>query len=852
MRRGHRRLPHAAVEFLLLFALWAIPTAACARDTIRVALQLEPPSLDPTSGAANATDEVVYATIFEGLVRAAADGSIQPLLAAGWTVSPDARHYEFGLRPNVRFQDGRPLTASDVVFSLDRARAAGSSNAQATAFGNIASIRALDSLRVAIDLTAPDAGFLTLLSFADAVIVSPASASTLATRPIGTGPYRLTGWRRGDRIMLARNPLYWGTAARTDRVAFRFIADPSAAYAAMRAGDIDIFPDFPAPETLPRLAADPALRLAIGNSQGKVILALNQRDGPLAKLAVRRAIARAIDRRAIIDGAMYGYGTPIGSHFSTQSPDYVDLTGRYPFDPAAARRLLAQAGSPRGFALTLKLPPPTYARRTGEILAAQLRRIGIRVTIRSVEWAAWLDEVFQRHDFDMTIVNHAEPFDYDIYGRPDYYFGYDSPAYRALLNRLRGTIDPAARHAMLGAIQRRLADDAVNGFLFQFPHLGVQARALDGVWANTPNQSLDLAAAHFAGAGGPDATSSTAPRGRGWAKPALIAAVAGLLLLALLAFGPRHLAGRLLVLAGTLLAASLGVFLLIQIMPGDPAAFMMGLNASPQAIAALHTELGLGGPPVTRYLAWVAGLAQGDFGISYTYRVPVAGLLWDRLSLSLPLALLATGLSVVLGVGAGYLAVSRRSALLDHGFSWLGRIGVALPNYWLAILLVLAFAIGLGWADAGGFPGWSAGPIPVIRALALPVVALALPQAAILMRVTRASLLEAIDQDYVRTARAKGLRRAAAIRRHALPNALGPVLTVLGLQIPFLIAGSAIVENVFFLPGLGRLVIQAITQRDLIVVQSVVMLLVALTILSSFVIDMAQGLIDPRIRDAVS
>jgi len=835
---------------LVLSVLIALisPAQAQARPALTVALQLEPPNLDPTSGAAVAIDEVTYAAIFEALVRLDAQGTPKPWLAERWTVSPDGLVYTFALRPHVRFHDGTSFTAHDAAFSLQRAIAPGSTNAQAAALSVIRSAEAIAPLTLRVALRAPDADFLRLLSYGDAVMVSRRSAASLATAPVGTGPYRFAEWRRGEAVTLVRNDGYWGAPARQPRLVFRFISDPSAAYAAVKAHDVDIFKDFPAPETLAQLAADKTLKVEIGPTEGEVILAFNQRRGPLADLRVRRAIAQAIDRRAIIDGAMFGYGTPIGSHFAPQDPDYVDLTGRYPHDPAAARRQLAEAGYPQGFALTLKLPPAAYARRSGEIVAAELAAIGIRVRIVNLEWAAWLDEVYARHVFDLTIVNHAEPFDYDIYGREDYYFGYRSPPVRALLDRLKATPEPAARHALLAQLQRRLADDAANGFLFEYPRLGVQDAKLRDIWINTPNEALDYAAARFEGetddAGGA-AGQAACGRGAGWL--ALAAIAAGLIALGV-RIGPLLLARRLAVLAATLAAASLLIFALVQIAPGDPAAFMMGLDASPQAIAALHAQLGLDGPAPARYLAWVVGLLHGDFGLSYTYRVPVAGLLGERLSVSLPLALLATLLSILIGVPAGYAAARGEGGFGDRAVLWAARIGIAVPSFWLAVLLVLFFSVGLRWFASGGFPGWQAGWAPALSALVLPTLALALPQAAILARVTRTSLLETVALDFVRTARAKGLSRDAALRRHALPNALGPVVTVLGLQVPFLLAGSAIVEAIFFLPGLGRLILQAIAQRDLIVVQAVALLLVAATILASFLADMALALLDPRLR----
>jgi ABC-type dipeptide/oligopeptide/nickel transport system permease component/ABC-type transport system substrate-binding protein len=834
----------------LLLGATASSAMATPRDTLRLALQLEPPNLDPTIGAAVATDEVAYATIFEGLVRLAADGTVEPWLATGWTVSADGRRYVFDLRGGVLFHDGSGFSADDVVFSMNRAIAPDSTNAQAQALRAISHVAALAPLRVQIDLAEPDANFLRLLSFGDAVIVSRNAIASLATIPVGTGPFRFVAWQRGDAVTLERFADYWGDAPHLRQLIFRFIADPNAAYAAMRAGDLDIFPNFPAPETLAQLADDPRLKLAIGPTEGEVILAINQRRGPLADIRVRRAIAQAIDRQAVITGAMYGYGIPIGSHFPPQDPDYIDLTGRYPHDVVAARRLLAEAGYPEGIDLTLKLPPPAYARRGGEIVAAQLGQAGIRITIRNVEWATWLDEVYKRHDFDLTLINHAEPFDYAIYGRRDYYFGYEDVGFRALLDGLKQADVATDRHRILGEIQRKLADDVVNAYLFQFPHLGVQDRALADIWLNSPNQALDFNTAHFNGPADADMAATGIGSTLGaFLWPLVWLGLACLLLRGFITFGPAYLLGRLAVLAATLLAASLVIFLLVQVAPGDPAAFMMGLNASPEAVAALHRELGLEGHAATRYLAWIGGLLQGDFGLSYTYRVPVAELIGERLPVSVPLALLATLLSLLIGVPVGILAATQQGGWLDGLLCWSMRFGLAMPSFWLAILLVLGLALGLGWLPAGGFPGWGAGVPDALAALALPVLALAVPQGAILARITRASLIAVMGRDFIRTARAKGLSQASAIRRHALPNALGPVLTVLGLQVPFLLAGGAIIENVFYLPGLGRLVLQAIAQRDLIVVQSVVVLLVGFTVLASLLVDMVSCLIDPRLRE---
>jgi peptide/nickel transport system permease protein len=305
---------------------------------------------------------------------------------------------------------------------------------------------------------------------------------------------------------------------------------------------------------------------------------------------------------------------------------------------------------------------------------------------------------------------------------------------------------------------------------------------------------------------------------------------------------------RLVSLALTLVAASLVIFFVTEIIPGDPASFMMGLNADPQAVAALRTALGLDQPVAWRYLDWVTGLLVGDFGQSYTYRVPVAELVSDRVAVSLPLTLYALALSTLIAFPAGVIAAARRNSLADVSVMGATQLGVAIPNFWFAMLLVLLFSINLRWFSAGGFPGWGAGLLPAMKALTLPAIALALPQASILARVMRSSLLDTLHEDFVRTARAKGLTRAQALWRHALRNALIPVLTIVGLQFSFLLAGGIIIENVFYLPGLGRLVFQAITQRDLIVVRSVVFLLVFAVVAVTFVVDIAYAIADPRLR----
>jgi peptide/nickel transport system permease protein len=310
----------------------------------------------------------------------------------------------------------------------------------------------------------------------------------------------------------------------------------------------------------------------------------------------------------------------------------------------------------------------------------------------------------------------------------------------------------------------------------------------------------------------------------------------------------RYTLGRLISLCLSLIVASLVIFAVVEVVPGDPAAYMLGVNARPDTVAALRAELGLDVSLPQRYLNWTTGMLRGDFGQSYTYRSPVAKMIADRVWVSLPLAFYALTLSTLIAFPAGIYAASRRGGAGDLSIMGAIQLGVAVPNFWFAMILVLIFAIKLRWFSAGGFPGWDKGFWLGIKALTLPAVALALPQAAILARVMRSSLLDMLGEDFMRTARAKGLSRRQALWRHALRNALIPVLTIIGLQFSFLLAGGIIIEQIFFLPGLGRLIFQAISARDLIVVESVVMLLVFLVIMVNFAVDLAYAAVDPRLR----
>ncbi len=482
---------------LVLLATAALVPAARAKDTLSVGMVLEPPHLDVTAGAAAAIREVTYANLYEGLTRIDAKGEVRPGLAESWSVSEDGKTYTFKLRPGVAFHDGAPFDCGVVKFSYERA-AADSVNAQKPLFAAIARTECPDPRTAVVTLSQPTASFLFNMGWGDAAMISPKSAATNKTNPVGTGPFKFKNWAKGDRIELVRNPDYWGEKAKLGAVTFRFIADPTAATAAMLAGDVDSFPLFPAPETLDQFKADKRFTVDIGSTAGKIIMTLNEARKPFDDVRVRRALAYAIDRGQYIDGVLSGFGQPIGSHYVPGDVGYVDLVGAYPYDPSKAKALLAEAGIKPGFTMTITTPPPGYARKGGEVIAALLEQVGVTAKLAPMEWAQWLDIVFKQYNYDATIIAHVEPRDLGIYARDSYYYNYKNPEYRALYEKYLAATDPAAQSDLLGQLQRKLSADEANVFLSTLPKIGVWSAKLRGMWDNAPVPSNDVTAVYWA------------------------------------------------------------------------------------------------------------------------------------------------------------------------------------------------------------------------------------------------------------------------------------------------------------------------------------------------------------------
>lgn len=479
----------------------ALPESVLAqgrKDSIVLAMALEPsPGLDPTGGAASSISEVTLYNIYEPLTKINADGSVTPLLAESWEVSPDLKTYTFKLRKGVKFHNGEPFNAQAVKFSFDRAGGEKSTNKDKRTFANLTT-QVVDDHTVVILTKEIDPDFPFLLGQGTAIIVEPKSANTNGTQPVGTGPYRLENWVKGSSVTLARWDGYRNAnAVKLRRATFRFIPDPAAQVAALLAGDVDAFPRV-TPRSVPQFKENPKFQVVVSGSRAKTILAMNNKKKPLDDVRVRRAIAAAIDRKAVIQGAGDGYGAPIGSHYVPGAFGYVDTTAVNAYNPDRARALLKEAGITGPLEMTITLPPPPYARQGGEVIASQLSKVGINARLQNVEWAQWLSGTYGNKNYDMTIISHVEPFDLGNFAKPDYYWNYQSEKFNDIYNRIKTAQRPADRSKLLADAQRLIAEDSVHAFLYQPQWVTVANKNIKGLWKDMPIFVNDLSAISWA------------------------------------------------------------------------------------------------------------------------------------------------------------------------------------------------------------------------------------------------------------------------------------------------------------------------------------------------------------------
>jgi peptide/nickel transport system substrate-binding protein len=497
MSKVHGRVLVRALGALALVvaAIGAQGQALAASSSVTVGISVAPKTLDLTTTADAAIPEVLLYNVYEGLVKLDSSGNVVPLLADSWKVSANGRVYTFALHKGVTFQNGDPLTASSVVFSIERVLNPPSNkpHPHADDMAPVRTIKAINRSTVRVTLKQRSNGWLYAMAGPAGVILDQKAIPTIATHPVGTGPFSFSAFTTGYSVTLQKNPTYWGTPAGVDTVVFRAYADPNALVNAELAGDIDIIDNVLAPELMKRFTGDPSKFTVVeGLTNGKVLLSMNNSRAPLNKTKVRQAITYAIDRKALIKTAYAGYGKLIGTHSSPADPWYLDLSKAYPYDPAKAKRLLAQAGYPNGFSVTLQLPPFGYARTAGLFVQSQLGQVGIKVKLQNVDFGLWLDQVFTRANYDMTIVAHVEARDLIKYADPHYYWRYDNKT----VQRLIAAGDAAQTHAQWIAdyreVERIITHDAVNDWLFLLPSLEVVHSGITGYPKNSLSLSFDV------------------------------------------------------------------------------------------------------------------------------------------------------------------------------------------------------------------------------------------------------------------------------------------------------------------------------------------------------------------------
>ena len=486
-----------AAAGVAVVALCAVSPAQAQprKDTLVLAMTLEPNGLDPTAGAASAIAEITLYNVYETLTKIGSDSQVTGLLAESWTASPDLKTWTFKLRKGVKFHNGEPFTSAHVKFSFERATTKESTNKDKPVFANMERIDTPDAHTVVLNLKNGNPDLLFQLGQATAIIVDPKSVATNATQPVGTGPYRLEAWSRGSSVTLSRWDGYRNAKdVKLRRVTMRFISDPAAQVAALLSGDVDVFPRVSAAKSLKAFQDNKKYQVLIGGSRAKTILAMNNKRKPLDDVRVRRAIYAAIDRKAVIEGAADGFGTPIGSYYVPGAPGYIDTTDLNPFDQAKARALLHQAGITPPLELVMKLPPTPYARQGGEVIAAQLAKVGIIAKIENVEWAQWLSGVYGQKAYDLTVIAHVEPLDFGNFARPNYYWGYESAEFNALWDRIKATIKPEERNKLMAEAQKLVAREAVAAYLYQPTWITVANARVKGLWKDMPLFANDVSA----------------------------------------------------------------------------------------------------------------------------------------------------------------------------------------------------------------------------------------------------------------------------------------------------------------------------------------------------------------------
>lgn len=481
----------AVAAGLLLTGCSSAASPSSDRKTLTVGASLEPPSLDPTTNSSASIPQLLLYNTYQTLIRLDSQGNLQPLLAQRWDISTDLLTYTFHLDPAAKFASGKPVTAEAAVKSIERIKDPATVSVWASQMSVVESATASDDHTLAVKLSHPSNNWLYNMSSSAGIIFDPDGLGNLAKTPAGSGPYVLDTWTRGDSITLSLNKNYWGTPPRFDRVTFRYFSDANAMNAAMLSGELDIISNLQAPEALSQFSDESKYSVIRGTTNGEVVLGMNHKVTALSNIKVRQAIAAAIDNKALLKTVWNNEGTLIGSMVVPTDPWYEDLTGVNPYDPAKAKKLLAEAGYGSGLTLNLRVPATAYARKSAQFVASSLKDVGITVNITELEFSVWYSEVFQKGNYDLTIVAHVEARDVFRFADPTYYWHYDNAEFRKLVQNADEAA-PDNEVTLMKQAVKLLATDVAADWLFALPNLVVTRVGITGVPQNAVSLSFDV------------------------------------------------------------------------------------------------------------------------------------------------------------------------------------------------------------------------------------------------------------------------------------------------------------------------------------------------------------------------
>ena len=460
---------------------------------LNVGATAEPTGLDPATTTGAGTPFVLLYNVYETLVRIDEKGEIKPLLARSWSANSEGSVYTFKLEPNATFASGKPVDAAAVIASFGRTRdGENTTGVLKSQMSRIKDMRAVDNHTVEVTLSAPSQRWLYDITSTAGIIYDLSTGQDLNAQPAGSGPYTFSRHEVGSMVSLVRNQKYWGTGPRVEEVNFRYYADANAMVTAMLSSQLDIVSNLTVPQSVGQFSDTSRFKVLEGTTNGEVVLGFNHSNPALSNLKVRQAINHAIDRRAVLDSAWGGKGTLIGSMVPPTDPWYEDLSNTYPYDPAKAKQLLEEAGYASGLTLRLRVPTLPYGPPIAKLVAAQLREVGIEVSVDELEFSTWLEQVYKQHDYDMTVVAHVEPWDISSFANPEYYWRYNNQQFTELINKADAASTSKEQEATLKQAAKVLADDAAADWLFLLPNLVVTTTEISGVATNTTGLSFDL------------------------------------------------------------------------------------------------------------------------------------------------------------------------------------------------------------------------------------------------------------------------------------------------------------------------------------------------------------------------